>query len=505
MDEESSTSKEEGSFHLSNWKKLIYIIAEIEKNVVEDSHQPQSQNIKEELLSNSRWSWPWKIHKGKVISSKIDAATKTIGPLTIAESLDNKEYHCDDRSFEFSSIMNETLEEKQKLPNEQSDNDHKCKMCLFESHYTIKTNNTCQQMKEDKGEALRDLSLPLGLMSSTNIVAMGIVIPKSIICMSCEDKHRNVLHPHSPFRATPMTLEYSRKMDPQEKPIVCTDEYNDKETKLEKSNQNIISSNASSSSFFCLPKNKRTNLAAMSKCENEGTIIETNKKSEILSLCERNNENLDEYDYGTAYEFSASNKLTPPFKENDNNTSQQTLNKLYCDTKTQCKHSRSFSANGEVNLVGNEEHKKGTIESISYSYPSSSSVVTEVPRNEECSQCVSAIKHQEKHLLMQGIDTKKATIIGSNSFKFIKKANDARKHPGKQSKVTNIANLYLCSKHLSSKTDLENCVNSCVVKCENCNSSFKELNNFVKPSTFLNISNENSQGYRSIEKSFELH
>ena len=67
MDEESCTSKEEGSFHLSNWKKLIYIIAEIEKNVVEDSHQPQSQNIKEETLSNSRWSWPWKIHEGKVI------------------------------------------------------------------------------------------------------------------------------------------------------------------------------------------------------------------------------------------------------------------------------------------------------------------------------------------------------------------------------------------------------------------------------------------------------
>ena len=62
------------------------------------------------------------------------------------------------------------------------------------------------------------------------------------------------------------------------------------------------------------------------------------------------------------------------------------------------------------------------------------------------------------------------------------------------------ANLYLCSKHLSSKTDLENCVNSCVVKSENCNSSLKELNNFVKPSTFFNISNENSQGYRSIEK-----
>ena len=91
MDEESCTSKEEGSFHLSNWKKLIYIIAEIEKNVVEDSQQPQSQNIKEERLSNSRWSWPWKIHEGKVISSKIDAATKTIGPLTIAESLNNKQ------------------------------------------------------------------------------------------------------------------------------------------------------------------------------------------------------------------------------------------------------------------------------------------------------------------------------------------------------------------------------------------------------------------------------
>ena len=504
MDEESSTSKEEGSFHLSNWKKLIYIIAEIEKNVVEDSHQPQSQNIKEETLSNSRWSWPWKIHKGKVISSKIDAGTKTIGPLTIAESLDNKQYQSDDRSFEFSVIMNETLEEKQKLSNEQSDNHHKCKICLFESH-KINTNNTCQQMKEDKGEALRDLSLPLGLMSSTNIVAMGIVIPKSIICMSCEDKHRNVLHPHSPFRATPMTLEYSRKMDPQEKPIICTDEYNDKETKLEKSNQNIISSKPSSSSSFCLPKNKRTNLAAMSKCENEGTIIETNKKSEILSLCERNNENLDEYNYGTAYEFSASNKLTPPFKENDNNTSQQTLNKLYCDTKTQCKQSRSFSANSEVNLVGNEEHKKGTIESISYSYPSSSSVVTEWPRNEECSQCVSAIKHQEKHLLMQGIDTKKATIIGSNSLKFMKKANDARKDQGKQLNVTNIANLHTSSKNLSSKNDLENCVISCVVKCENCNSSLKELNNFEKPSTFSNISNENSQGYRSIEKSFELH
>ena len=101
MDEKSSTAKEEGSFHLSNWKKLIYIIAEIEKNAVEDSQQPQSQNIKEGRLSNSRWSWPWKIHKGKVISSKIDAAAKTIGSSTILETLDNKHEETNDKPSEF--------------------------------------------------------------------------------------------------------------------------------------------------------------------------------------------------------------------------------------------------------------------------------------------------------------------------------------------------------------------------------------------------------------------
>ena len=150
MDEESCTSKEEGSFHLSNWKKLIYIMEEIEKNVVEDSQRPQSQNIKKETLSNSRWSWPWKIHKGKVLSSKIDTAAKAIVSSTISETLDNKQNHNNDPSSEFSVFMNDFEDEKLKMSDKECVDDGSCKGCLYESYNEIKRKSTNQPSNEDK-------------------------------------------------------------------------------------------------------------------------------------------------------------------------------------------------------------------------------------------------------------------------------------------------------------------------------------------------------------------
>ena len=500
MDEESSASKEEGSFHLSNWKKLIYIMEEIEKNVVEDSQRPQSQNIKEETLSNSRWSWPWKIHKGKVLSSKIDTATKTIVSTTISETLDNKQNHTNDPSSEFSVFMNGFEDEKQKLSEKEYDNDGQCNGCLFESDNEIKIKSTSQSSKEDKVEVLRDLRSALGIMSNINIVAMGIVIPKNVVCTSCEEIFRESFNPNAPFRAVQMSSNCSPKMGPQEKLIISTDGDNDKETIRGKSNQNIILTNTLSSSSFPLATNKRTNYVGMCKYEDEKNIIETNKKSE--TLCEQNNENLDEDECETAHEFAASIKLTPPFKENDNNTSQQTLNNLYCDTKTWSKHGRTFAENSVLSLVGNEKKKKRTTESISYSYPSSTSVVTEEPRNEECSQCVSAIEDEEKHLLMQKANTKTATNIRLDHFRPFEGANDATKTQEKHPKSTKIAksNVFLAN------CALKNCEKGYVsvseLEYKNRDRSLKGSDNFVKPSTFSNISNENSQGYRSIEKKF---
>ena len=77
MDEESCTVKKEDSFHLSNWKRLIYIMSEIEQNVVDDRDNISSQNRNEDVLIPSRWSWPWKIHKGKVFVSASQDTIKT--------------------------------------------------------------------------------------------------------------------------------------------------------------------------------------------------------------------------------------------------------------------------------------------------------------------------------------------------------------------------------------------------------------------------------------------
>ena len=499
MDEESSASKEEGSFHLSNWKKLIYIMEEIEKNVVEDSQRPQSQNIKKETLSNSRWSWPWKIHKGKVLSSKMDTAAKTIVSSSILETLDNKQNHNNDPSSEFSVFMNDFEDEKLKMSDKECVDDGSCKGCLYESYNEIKRKSTNQPSNEDKVEVLRDLRSALGIMSNINIVAMGIVISKNVVCASCEEIFRESFNPNAPFRAVQMSLNTSPKMGPQEKLIISTDGDNDKETKREKSNQNIILTNTLSSSFP-LDTNKRTNFLSMCNYEDEKNIVETNKKSE--TLCEQNNENLDEDECETAHEFAASIKLTPPFKENDNNTSQQTLNNLYCDTKTWSKHGRTFAENSVLSLVGNEKKKKRTTESISYSYPSSTSVVTEEPRNEECSQCVSAIEDEEKHLLMQKANTKTATNIRLDNFRPYEEANDAKKTQEKHLKNTKIANSNVFLANCALKNCEKGYVSVSELEYKNRDRSLKGSDNFVKPSTFSNISNENSQGYRSIEKKF---
>ena len=504
MDEESSTAKEaEGSFHLSNWKKLIYIMAEIEKNVVEDSQRPQSQNIKEETLSNSRWSWPWKIHKGKVLSAKIDTTSKTIVASTISENFDNKQNQTNDSSSEVFSIMNEVGTENEEQSKGGCHLDYNYNKCLFKNYYTSSDESRNQRLKEDKVDVLYDIGSALGLMSNTNIVAMGIAIPKSIVCMSCDEKFRETFLPTSPIPVTTMPLDGNNpKINPQVNRIIYTDHDNNEEMKLEKNIQNSTPTIESCSS---LPTNKIAVSVDICKFEDEENIV-SSKKSETRFLCERGNENLDENECETANKFAASIKLATPFKENDNNTSQQTLNKLSCDTESRCK--RSSTTNSYVSLVGNDEHKKGTTEGISISYPSSTSVVTEKRSVEECFQCVSAIKDEEKHLLMQEANKKIATNTRLKNFMFTKKVNDELEEPENHPNISKRNKFNSCSTNCSIKKICEEGCVSChsALDCEQHDrSSLKGSDNFVKPSTFSNISIENSQGYRSIEKSFELH
>ena len=56
------------SFHLNNWKKLLYTRGEVDKGICEG--QQVNENANSATSYTSRWSWPWKIELGKVISSE---------------------------------------------------------------------------------------------------------------------------------------------------------------------------------------------------------------------------------------------------------------------------------------------------------------------------------------------------------------------------------------------------------------------------------------------------
>ena len=166
MDEEkSSVANKEDTFHLSNWKKLIYIMSEMEKNVFEDSQQPQSRNINPEPLSNSRWSWPWKIHKGKVISSKKDT---TLDDST-QESFDNKQ---NKSCFPPTTNSSMNVFTQKNENNEEAFNVSRMDSIEIDLIETL----THGKIEEETGYNLRSA---LGFNSDTNAVAMGIILPSS--------------------------------------------------------------------------------------------------------------------------------------------------------------------------------------------------------------------------------------------------------------------------------------------------------------------------------------
>ena len=473
MDEEGAILKKEDSFHLSNWKKLIYIMGEIEKNVDVDEEEfepPRGPNINHEGLSNSpRWSWPWKIQKGKILSSKNDTKHLVVSDV--------------DTNNEFNNRQNKTSLPKTKFSfNEELENREKNTECNVSSikyqRQILIDKGTTLEDKHDKIRTEYDLRSALGFMSTTNVLAMGIAVPNSLVYTSFDNSYKISCLPF------PAAVE-ATDTDHPILPLFHID--NNNKQKVEKHNtnkeHNANNLTTASSSSYCL------------QCEAIGSVSINERDEENVIWPERNsfcsNENLH-HDVGTkAYEskFMVDANLMP-FKEYDN-VSLQTLNKLQQrGTESQgCKH---HDSNG-VRLVGNKD-MKGTEEGISSIC--SNSVVTEKRQVEECRHCSSA-RTEEKHLLLKVQETSTKTTT-----------NDEIQGCDISPKL-----LYTHYENVASgnsllglrKASFENLEKNCVMsdcdslKCE-CDGSFKKLSNLVKRATLKkNTSIYNYEGYRGIE------
>ena len=480
MDEEkSSVSKEEDTFHLSNWKKLIYIMSEMEKNVVEDSQQPQSQNINQEPLSNSRWSWPWKIHKGKVISSKKDT---TLDDST-QESFDNKQ----NKSC-FSPTTNSSMNV---LPQKNKNNEEAFNASGMDSVEV----NLIETLKHDKieEEAGYNLISALGFNSDTNAVAMGIILPSNNFKegMLC-DNSNNTTTPFG-YSTPPTTLmsSFVDISDHQPQPSFHANNIN--QLGIWKNNNANTSATIVSAPSFLLP-NKCVSPVGDSRNKNGENFILSRKK---FSTSCNNSQNLYRGKIEAAYEskFMVDMKAHT-FKENDN-TSLQTLNKLRCDTES--RSYKPYYYNG-LNLVGNKDTKE--TESISNSFPSS--VVTEKCRTEECRHC--AKKAEEKHLLKRQ-ETNRTTKKSTN-YTLEDLGLTAPNQSAARAKAPHNTQLeYLTEANNTNESSVkqfdEGCSNFSKFECE-CGCKCEE-DSFEKQATFQNISIENlSEGYLKHRK-FELH
>jgi hypothetical protein len=471
-EEKSSVAKEEDTFHLSNWKKLIYIMAEMEKNVVEDSQQPQSQNINQEPLSNSRWSWPWKIHKGKVISSKKEP---TLDDCT-QESFDNKQ----NKSF-FPLTSNSSMN----ILTQNNENNEE----VFNVSVEVNLIETLKHDKKEEEESGYNLRSALGFNSDTNAVAMGIILPSSNFkeCMPCDNSNNTTTFSYSTPPTTLMS-SFGDISDHQTQPSFHAD--NNNELGIRENNNENTSATIVSAPSFLLP-NKCDFPVGDSSNKNGENIILSRK---TCSTSCNNSQNLYENKCEEAYEskFMVDMKAQT-FKENDS-TSLQTLDKLRCDTK-----SRSYKPcyyNG-LNLVGNKNTKE--TEGVSNSF--SSSVVTEKCRKEECRHC--AKKAEEKHLLKRQETSNSVTTKKSTNYLGVTATNQSAAEDTQLEYLTEANNTKL-GPDKSFVNNFDHCCSySAKVECE-CGCKFEE-DSFQKQATFRNISIENlSEGYLKHRK-FELH
>ena len=487
MDEEKNCVEKGGdSFHLSNWKKLIYIMAEIEKNVDKDSQQPQSQNINQETVSNSLWSWPWKIHKGKVISSKKDT---TLNDGT-QESFDNKQ----SKSFRYQKTTSSTNELAHKNETNKDEFDVLCG--------SFKESNSIGTVKPDniEEEARYTIRSALGLNSNTNAVAMGIILPLNNFkeCMPCHNSN-NTTTPLS--RSTPPTTLMSSFDDISDhctQPSYNADDNN--EFGIRKNNNANTPTIIVSSPSSLFPNKCIFSVGSSRNKDGENFIL---SKKKFSTSC-NNSTNLYGDECGTAYEskYMVDMKVQT-FKKNDN-VSQQTLNKLGCDTET-TSH-KPYCYNG-VHLVGNEDTKE--VEGTSNSF--SSSVVTEKCRTEECRHCEK--KAEEKHLLKQQETRSTAKKSTNHTFEDVgltvtNQSAAAVQQNTQLEYLRRVNNTNLCSGNCSVKKFDHHFCTSCnsELECKYGSISLEDaIDSSQERSTSINTSIENlSEGYLKHRK-FELH
>ena len=327
MDEESCTVKKEDTFHLNNWKRLIYIMSEIEQNVVDDRDNISSQNRNEDVLIPSRWSWPWKIQKGKVFASASQDIinTSNINSPFTESCADEKDLMTRRCSFHEESVT--PVNDKYKTNN-----------IIAEGENTLDHNY--------------NITSALGKMSYINLVAMGIAVPNGFVNRhSFEQKENSHAISHSPLPVCPMNS--------------CHDSTNLMETtsNLPNSSELEIPTNTENNFFMTFSSFLRPN-KKISPATNNGDGENVVSKEKELASSLSSNKNLYDVECEMAYESKFMEDMSVQFKHNDH-TSQQTSKKLCCDTESQLCNNRCCS----VHLVSNRAARE--TQGIIISCPSS--------------------------------------------------------------------------------------------------------------------------------------